>query len=208
MGVRAYGRETLASLPIDVDKNWNDRSISNVNSLQANGHITITARGANRKLYPALNRYDSETDGWYVSKDNGDIERKFFKDDFSVDSSSQYSGDVGSFTWDTVNKRLTCDVSNTILRSIVPKGSHIYNTDCIVRAVVYVPTTWDYNYIIRIDGSSGSARIQLIGNGTYVYMYYYNSGNYYKRTDTPMSIVRDAYNLLEFVISKSSVTFY
>jgi hypothetical protein len=106
MGVRAYGRETLASLPIDVDKNWNDRSISNVNSLQANEHITVTARGANRKLYPALNRYDSETDGWYVSKDNGDVERKFWKDDFSVDSSSQYTGDVSSFTWDTANRQL------------------------------------------------------------------------------------------------------
>ena len=103
MGVRAYGRETLASLPIDVDKNWNDRSISNINSLQVNEHITVTARGKKRNVYPALNRYDSETDGWYISKDNNDIERKFFKDDFSVDSSSQYTGDVADFTWDTAN---------------------------------------------------------------------------------------------------------
>jgi hypothetical protein len=97
MGVRAYGRETLASLPIDVDKNWNDRSISNVNSLQANEHITVTARGANRKLYPALNRYDSETDGWHISKDNNDIERKFFKDDCTQDNSGQYTMISGTF---------------------------------------------------------------------------------------------------------------
>lgn len=42
-----------------------------------------------------------------ISKDNGDIERKFWKDDFSVDSSSQYTGDVASFTWDTVNAEIT-----------------------------------------------------------------------------------------------------
>ncbi len=126
MGVRAYGRETLASLPIDVDKNWNDRSISNVNSLQANEHITITARGANRKLYPSFNRYDSETDGWYVSKDNNDIERKFFKDDFSVDSSSQYTGHDGTskgfYTWDTANSKLVWQVT-----SITHNQANIYN---------------------------------------------------------------------------------
>jgi hypothetical protein len=32
-----------------------------------------------------------------ISKDNGDVERKFWKDDFSVDSSSQYTGDVAEF---------------------------------------------------------------------------------------------------------------
>ncbi|MCK9327023.1 MAG: hypothetical protein M0P69_16140, partial [Bacteroidales bacterium] len=91
MGVRAYGKETLVSLPIDVDKDWGDHSISNVKSLQANEHITITARGANRNLHPSLNRYDSETDGWHISKDNNDIDRKFFKDDFSVVSADLYT---------------------------------------------------------------------------------------------------------------------
>jgi len=134
MGVRAYGRETLASLPIDVDKNMNDRSLSNINSLQVNEHITITARGANRNLHPSLNRYDSETDGWYVSKDNNDIERKFFKDDFSVDSSSQYTGDVGSFTWDTTNKLVKCTAptSRKRLYTTINEGIGIYSTKVIL----------------------------------------------------------------------------
>ncbi len=86
MAARAYGRETIATLPIDDDKDWKNREISNVKNLGVNEHITLLARGKKRNVYPALNRYDSETDGWYVSKDNNDIERKFWKDDFSVDS--------------------------------------------------------------------------------------------------------------------------
>ncbi len=49
-----------------------------------------------------------------VTKDNGDVERKFWKDDFSMDSSSQYTGDVGSFTWDTANRRLTITGATTV----------------------------------------------------------------------------------------------
>ena len=58
-------------------------------------------------LIPVGNYHNTEVDGWTVTKDNNDIERKFFKDDFSVDSTSQYTGDVGSFTWDTANGKLT-----------------------------------------------------------------------------------------------------
>ncbi len=51
-----------------------------------------------------------------VTKDNGDVERKFWKDDFSVDSSSQYTGDVASFTWDTANSRL--EIANVGQRTL------------------------------------------------------------------------------------------
>lgn len=99
MAARAYGRETIATLPIDDDKDWKNREISNVKNLGVNEHITLLARGKKRNVYPTLNRYDSETDGWYVSKDNGDVERKFFKDDFSVDSSSQYTFNASNYTF-------------------------------------------------------------------------------------------------------------
>ena len=168
MGVRAYGRETLASLPIDVDKNWNNRSISNVNSLQVNKHITVTARGANRKLYPALNRYDSETDGWYVSKDNGDIERKFWKDDFSVDSSNNYTGDVASFTWDTANSQLISTAAGKIISpnlfgpnyytvSITPNALPSQGTHAGI--VLYNPSTGQHQYFgIYLSGNGYHAR--------------------------------------------------
>jgi uncharacterized protein YneR len=48
-----------------------------------------------------------------ISKDNGDVERKFWKDDFSVDSSSQYTGDVASYIWDTTNCRVASLSSNS-----------------------------------------------------------------------------------------------
>ena len=51
-----------------------------------------------------------------------------------------------------------------------------------------------------------NAHIRFI-NGTDINMYY-ESATGYKRTNTPMSIVRDAYNQFEFVISKSNVTFF
>jgi len=55
-----------------------------------------------------------------ISKDNGDVERKFWKDDFSVDSSSQYTGDVASFTWDTANKRLLAPAHGKKLNCPIP----------------------------------------------------------------------------------------
>jgi len=52
-----------------------------------------------------------------ISKDNGDIERKFFKDDFSVDSSENYTVANG-FVWDTTNRELTYTGGSAYARTI------------------------------------------------------------------------------------------
>lgn len=67
-------------------------------------------------VYTHTNEYNAQQDGFYITKDNDDVERKFWKDDFSVDSSSQYTGDVASFTWDTANSRL--EIANVGQRTL------------------------------------------------------------------------------------------
>lgn len=62
---------------------------------------------------PALNMgiqyYNAQVNGFEISKDNDDVERKVFVDDFSVNSKENYEGDVDAFTWDTANKKVYSD---------------------------------------------------------------------------------------------------
>jgi hypothetical protein len=46
-----------------------------------------------------------------LSKDNNGVERKFFKDDFSNDTSSQYTASRDLPVWDTANKRVTKELT-------------------------------------------------------------------------------------------------
>ena len=154
MAARAYGRETLASLPIDDDKDWKNREISNVKNLGVNEHITLLARGKKRNVYPALNRYDSEIDGWHISKDNDDIERKFWKDDFSVDTSSNYTLSSGTITLEPGVLKLT---------EIPPSdeaGAHRLSLNQPIRSPRYI------SFTLSIDPDN-----TLSGKYRYVYGY-------------------------------------
>ena len=58
-------------------------------------------------LIPVGNYHNTEVDGWTVTKDNNDIERKFWKDDFSVDRLRILDTKTsGVSIYDTANKWL------------------------------------------------------------------------------------------------------
>ena len=99
----ANGKGRVSTLAVDDDLDMNGRNVTNADVVSVNEHVTLVGARLPGKGFRHVER-----NGWSMSKDNGDIERKFWKDDFSVDSSSQYTGDVGSFTWDTANQKLVC----------------------------------------------------------------------------------------------------
>lgn len=101
MGAYVGGKKILdlsrATIRGNVD--FNGGNLTNVGTLQG---TTIIA-GA-KSVVGYQNYVEADPATLVASKD---VERKFWKDDFSVDSSSQYTGDVANFTWDTANKNLT-----------------------------------------------------------------------------------------------------
>jgi len=88
-----------------------------------------------------------------ISKDNGDVERKFFKDDFSVDSSDNYTGhdetSKGFYTWDTANSKLVWQVT-----SISSNQANIYNPITAgqygISSVSFKCTDYDETYVQTI----------------------------------------------------------
>ena len=83
----ANGKGRMSTLAVDDDLDMNGRNVTNADVVSVNEHVTLV--GAQR--LPGKGFRSTERNGWGVSKDNNDIERKFWKDDFSVDSSSQYT---------------------------------------------------------------------------------------------------------------------
>ena len=102
-----------------------------------------------------------ERNGWSMSKDNNDIERKFWKDDFSVDSSSQYTGDVGNFTWDTANSRLT-SLATTSPKYVYKSCS---NPGYISVVFSYDSATSSDRYLYLYANTDGSDRISILYSG-------------------------------------------
>lgn len=115
----------VSTLAVDDNLDMNGRNVTNADVVSVNEHVTLVGARLPGKGFRHVER-----DGWSMSKDNGDVERKFWKDDFSVDSSSQYTGDVANFTWDTANKEIMFNTGNThsSIRTAAPLSQTAYGS--------------------------------------------------------------------------------
>ena len=92
----------VSTLAVDDNLDMHGRNVTNAGVVSVNDHVTLV--GAR---FPGKGFRHVERDGWYVSKDNNDIERKFWKDDFSVDTSSNYTLSSGTITLEPGVLKLT-----------------------------------------------------------------------------------------------------
>ncbi|HOI37800.1 MAG TPA: hypothetical protein PLF11_10505, partial [Bacillota bacterium] len=120
MGAYVGGKKILdlsrATIRGNVD--FNGGNLTDVGTLQG---TTIIA-GA-KSVVGYQNYVEADPATLVASKD---VERKFWKDDFSVDSSDNYTGHDGTskgfYTWDTANSKLVWQVA-----SITSNQANIYN---------------------------------------------------------------------------------
>ena len=138
MGAYVGGKKILdlsrATIRGNVD--FNGGNLTDVGTLQG---TTIIA-GA-KSVVGYQNYVDADPATLVVSKD---VERKFWKDDFSVDSSSQYTGDVADFTWDTANGHIT--LSSTTPKVIWTPESRGDSKISFVYNVSALNPTTQHNY--------------------------------------------------------------
>ncbi len=162
MGAYVGGKKILdlSRATIRGNADFNGGNLTNIGTLQG---TTITV-GA-KSVVGYQNYVEADPATLVVSKD---VERKFFKDDFSVDSSSQYTGDVASFTWDTANKKLVCTNPATT-KSIETAPVNIYGC-------YEFPLKWHTN----TAGTAVDCRINIgyVDASNYYSIYIYIASDY------------------------------
>lgn len=157
-------------------------------------------------LIPVGNYHNTEVDGWTVTKDNNDIERKFWKDDFSVDSSSQYTGDVASYTgWGTGEITTTGGVK---IASTDEFGDGVYSVVLKITSSAYALR---YAFMrICCEGSRGGYYVGFYLNQgivSLVQIFKY-SPEYTVVGSVPASIVIDQYYRVDLIKIGSSLALY
>ena len=171
--ILANGKGRMSTLAVDDDLDMNGRNVTNADVVSVNEHVTLV--GAQR--LPGKGFRSTERNGWGVSKDNNDIERKFFKDDFSVDSRELYTGNVADFTWDTANKEImfysgstTASMSMAAPLSQTAYGSKISfsmkrnNINGTYQGGIVIGRTTSTIYTIHLIYESGHTRLFLRGS--------------------------------------------
>ena len=147
-----------------------------ISSLPASG-TTIRMYYGNSTFVPArASSITNLTPINYYSQDNGGVERRFFTDKFTDNTSGDYTGDVTRFTWDTTNKTIT---KNTIAEPAViyTKEKTSADPNFVFSATVKPNSasesggiTWyvDSNNYIRTLYHSGEFYVQICNAGSLI----------------------------------------